>query len=433
MSEGAGIDIRTGEVVEPDNSPEQITEPMSFWKMAPSLAAIAVDSMGFGLVYPLMTSMFTGNTGAFGITSPALQHFYLGLGFLLYPLFMFFGATFMGDLSDNWGRKKVIMLCMGGITFSFFAMGLGVLTHSILILMFGRALSGLMAGSQPIAQAAIADKSTKADKARNMSIMTLALSVGIVAGPLIGGIFSDAKILSFFSFSTPFFLAALLALGAFLWVMFRFEETFEAGEPKTIHLLRPVHIFIDAFKHKQVRLLAIIFLCMQLGFSLYFQYILTDLRFSFAYTSWQLGLFNAFVGVSFAMALLTGIIPYLEKRFSLNGAAIISLMILAVVLVASAITTSQAMKWALALPVGLFDMVAYTLMLTLFSNSATKETQGWVMGISGAVMAVAWAVTGLFANLISTIGAHGLIFMGGMLAFVAALLMLVYGAVAAVK
>ena len=191
-----------------------MTKKISYAAIAPCLLAIVVDAMGFGLVYPVITAIFTSVHNPFLAVDATAQarHFYLGLGFMLYPLFMFFGASFMGDLSDSIGRKKVMLICMAGICLSFLLMAFGVVFSSIALLMIGRALSGLMAGSQPIAQAAIADCSTEETKAFNMSIMTLALSVGIVVGPLLGGVLSDSDITRLFNFATPFFVAAVFAL-----------------------------------------------------------------------------------------------------------------------------------------------------------------------------------------------------------------------------
>jgi len=84
--------------------------------MAPCLLAIVIDVFGYGLVYPIMTAIFTNpsNPPLSSLHSETLRNFFMGLSYMLYPLGMLFGASFMGDLSDHFGRKKVIALCMGG-------------------------------------------------------------------------------------------------------------------------------------------------------------------------------------------------------------------------------------------------------------------------------------------------------------------------------
>lgn len=95
----------------------------------PVLLATIIDAMGFGLVYPVMTSMFSvlhNNPFFADNISSHLRHFYLGLGFLLYPAAMFFGASFLGDLSDSLGRRKVLLICVFGLILSFSMMALGI-------------------------------------------------------------------------------------------------------------------------------------------------------------------------------------------------------------------------------------------------------------------------------------------------------------------
>jgi MFS transporter, DHA1 family, tetracycline resistance protein len=400
---------------------------INYLKVAPSLLAIIVDTMGFGLVYPIMTAILMNTQHPIlpPDTSIQLRHFYLGLGFMLYPLCMFFGSSFMGDLSDILGRKKVLLICMVGICFSFLCMGMGTEISSIFLLMFGRALSGLMAGSQPIAQAAICDLSTEKNKALNMSMITLTQSIGLVIGPVLGGFFSDSNVISFFSFSIPFFFAAFLAFITAIWISLSFKETFIKKSQKALEFMRSMHVFYEAFKHKSVRLLSLIFLLMQVGFSLYFQLILVLLSQRYNYTSWQLGAFNGFVGLSFAIGMLL-VIKIALKFWTVRPIAIATLLFTAISQIASSFAGDQIAIWILAFFVSAFDMVAFTAMLTSFSDAADKESQGWVMGISGAVMAVAWAITGLSTNLISIFGLDGLIFIGGIFLIASSLLMIRY-------
>lgn len=400
---------------------------MRYHSIIACLAAIIVDSMGFGLVYPLMTALFAGEQGshmAEGL-SIGLRHFYLGFSFLLYPLAMFFGTSFTGDLSDMVGRKKSLILCMAGIGISFVLMGLGVTRVSIPLLLIGRGLSGLMAGSQPIAQAAIADLSTPETKARNLSVMTLILSIGIIIGPLVGGLFSDPAIVSWFNLSTPFYVAACCAFVSALWIWFVFEESFIAPKDRRLHWMRPIQIFIEGFQHPAVRFLAVIFLLMQVGYSLFFQLIQVVMATFFGYTSLQLGLFNGYIGLSFAIVTLIGI-QFLLKRMSVGKIAVMTLTLTGVSMILSMLIPTEVMVWIFSFFTSGFDMIAYAALMTAFSDSVDEKRQGWVMGIFGSVMAVAWALTGLSTNLIRPIGLQGLIIIGGFFMLVSAVLMVRY-------
>jgi DHA1 family tetracycline resistance protein-like MFS transporter len=392
--------------------------------LAPCWLAIMVDSMGFGLVYPLMTDLFAGEEGlhmASGL-SLTLRHFYLGLSFLLYPLAMFFGASLLGDLSDVWGRKKVLLLSMSSLCLSFLLMGMGVTFFSITLLLLGRALSGLMAGSQPIAQAAIADLSTSKTKARNLGLMTLFVSFGIVIGPALGGFFSDAAISRWFTLSTPFYIAAGLALCTALWLAASFKETYDPEQKRRMDWFRPIAIFLDAFRHKQIRFLAIIFILMQMGFSLFYQLIQIFMDQVYDYSSWQLGIFNVYLGISFVIVTLIGI-GFFIHYWAIEVVAFSMLILTGLSQILTMLVPTQLYLWIASFFVMGLDMVAYGAMMTIFSNAAGRRHQGWVMGIFNALMALTWAATGFSTNLIQFVGLRLLIIFGGVLLILSGVLM----------
>lgn len=401
---------------------------MQLRAVAPAFLAIIVDSMGFGLVYPLMSELFAGEQGAHmaeGL-SIGLRHFYLGLSFLLFPLAAFFGSSFMGDLSDIIGRKKTLLLCMSGLTVSFLLMGAGVEFFSIALLLVGRTLSGIMAGSQPIAQASIVDTSTPQTKARNLSIVTLIISFGIVIGPLVGGVFSDSAVVSWFTLSTPFYVAGGLALITAMWIWAGLPETLvHKARHKRLHWMRPLHIFIEGFQHHQIRFLAIIFMCMQIGFSLFYQLIQVFLSTVFEFQSWEIGLFNGYLGLSFALVVILGIQVFL-KHFKIETIAVGSLAITGVFLILPMLFPEQVFVWIASFIVAGFDMVAYGALMVCFSSAVNSENQGWAMGVFASAMNITWALTGFSTNLITLVGLRWLIAIGGLFMLLSALLMMIY-------
>jgi len=392
--------------------------------IAPCLLPIIIDSLGFGLVYPVLTAIFTSPATAKLIhsTSDQVINFYLGFAYMLFPFCMFFGASYFGDLSDHLGRKKVIALCMGGMCIAFLLMALGISSFSLSILLIGRGLTGLMAGSQPIAQAAIADLSTPKTKAFNMSIMTFTISIGIVIGPLLGGFFSDPNIVEGFGFWTPFTVAAILALAAFFWILFGFQETYRKREKKKIQVLRPLLIFKEGFEQKAVRYLIFLFACNQVGFGIFFQTILIQIKQDFHYSRFLLGAFNGWIGFGFAVGLIL-VIPFALKRWKVETVGILSLFATGVFEIFSGVNVSALLTWIIALPVAMADIIAYTMIMTIFSNAADHNTQGWIMGIFGSIVAISFALAGLSTNLLNLIGTHGIIILGGALQILSALLL----------
>jgi len=136
--------------------------------MAPLFAAVFIDIFSFGLMYPVIIALFHDPV-IVGRYAPALRDAYLSLAFSLFPLGMFFGASFLGDLSDAIGRRRTLLICMAGLGAAYVLMWVAVETLELLFLLAGRLLSGLMAGTGPIAQAAMMDRSSEAERGRNMS------------------------------------------------------------------------------------------------------------------------------------------------------------------------------------------------------------------------------------------------------------------------
>lgn len=392
---------------------------IKYREIMPCLLSIILDNMGFTMVYPLLTAILsTEGIFAYG-TSSALIQFYLGLGYLLYPLAMFFGASFMGDFSDVLGRKKVLIICMIGLFISFFLMGLGVSLSSLTLILIGRAFSGLMAGSQPIAQAAVVDLSPSEEKTWNMTLITLTICVGIIIGPAIGGI------LSVISYSTPFYFSAAISILAAIWVQISFHETFKHQSEKVLHFLRPIMVIKEALIHKSVRLLALVFILMQAGFSLFFQYNLVRLEEKYEFGSLGLGMFIAFIGVCFSIALLYVIKPFI-KKWCVKKITIIFLTITGLSQIVAGFVHPLGLIFLFTVPLAMGDIIAYTLMLTNFSNAVDHLSQGWAMGVAVGSMGIAWTLTGLFSNLLLLVGTEAIIIFGGLLLLLSAFFMWIY-------
>lgn len=130
------------------------------------LLVIAIDSMGYGFIFPVLTPIFLHGHNALtpaGMT-PAESWFLFGLIVALYPLFMLFGAPILGDLSDRIGRKKVLLICLIGTMIGYIIAGIGISSGLLSLLIIGRVIDGATAGTLPMAQAAIADISVDSKK-----------------------------------------------------------------------------------------------------------------------------------------------------------------------------------------------------------------------------------------------------------------------------
>ena len=148
--------------------------------------------------------------------------------------------------------------------------------------------------------------------------------------------------------------------------------------------------------------------------------ILMSIRFQ--YTPLYLGLFNVYLGIGFAIGLLV-VLPKMVKRMTIEKVVAITLLVACIAQIVSSLVSIEWVIWLLALPYGIAIEIAFTGMFTAFSNAADEQSQGWVMGISVAVLAIAWALAGFAAELAHTISPALLIFLGGLSLAMSTLLM----------
>jgi MFS family permease len=314
---------------------------------------------------------------------------------------------------------------MAGLALGFGLMGCGIVFSSLTLLFLGRGLSGLMAASMPVALAVISDLSTDENKAKNMSYVTLVQSIGFVLGPLMGGILSDTNLFRFFNFAVPFFVPSVMALIAFVWILFAFEETYIKKIQTKIDFLRIFKNFYEAGKHTKIRILSISFLLMQIAIALYLQLILIYFRQEFDYHSAMMGLFNAYVGLWFGIGLLF-VLPYIARHFYIEKVATVCLFVVGLSETFTALLPLELLLWFIAIPLAIAVQIGFTALLTSFSNAAEKNQQGWAMGITGAIIALSFAITGFSPNLVPIVGVPLLIFTGGVLMLIAGFIMIFY-------
>ncbi len=371
-------------------------------RLAPLFMIIFIDSLGISLVYPILAPLFNIKVGGIlpATTSLTMRDLLYGLTLGVYPIFMFFGTPILGDLSDHIGRKKVLLICLYSESACMCLSGLAITINSVLLLIIGRASAGLVAGSMATAQASIADVSHKNNKTVNLGLIAFASSTGFIVGPLMSSILADKSLVNWFSYSTPFLAATALAFLNATALIFTFKETFHPKAKQRIRLTKGLEIFISAFVNEKIRRFAIIYLLLTLGWTMYIQYIGLYLVQVFAYGITQIGHYIAWIAILLGFSYLI-IVRIVVKFFR-------PIQIVSGALVCAAIGTTIAMwkieliAWITVIPVVVGRALSYTASLTIFSNSVDEDSQGWVMGVAGAIMAASWGTGSILAGILGS-------------------------------
>ena len=164
--------------------------------------AVFINIVAFSMVFPLLP-LYARTFEASNLT--------IGLLAACFALAQFIFAPLWGILSDRFGRKAIIAGGLMGITGSFFLFGAAT---SIFVLFMARFLQGIFsAATLPAARAYIADITTNEERVRALGRLGAALSLGVILGPAIGGIFAKT------SLSLPFFAAGVVAFLNLLFVI----------------------------------------------------------------------------------------------------------------------------------------------------------------------------------------------------------------------
>ena len=261
---------------------------------------------------PYLLAQFTSSGSTLGLLSGT------------YALSQFLVAPLIGALSDRFGRKPVITICVGG---SVLGMGLFAITLSLpwqqiwpsasaaglpLALLFAaRIIDGISGGTASTATAVLADITPPENRAKAFGLIGVAFGLGFALGPGLGGVLGEMnRILPAWG-ATGFAMVNLLMVSVFL------PETHpvEARQPlPRKRALNPVSLLQRVFAYPDVRRLALAFFGFFLAFNGFTAILVLYLKSAFAWTEGMAGAAFALVGV-IAMVVQGGLIGPLVKRF----------------------------------------------------------------------------------------------------------------------
>lgn len=349
---------------------------------------ICLDFFNLGLIYPIFSSLvFEGSGGLISNDSSELYKNTL-FGFLIaaFPFGQFLGAPILGQLSDHYGRRKLLIISLIGTVATLLLCAFGVIGSSLAILFAGRFIGGLMAGNMTLAYASLTDFSAPEEKVRNFALIPLATGVGFAFGPYLAGILANPETSNWTGPAIPFFAAALFSIVNLLLAIWKFPET---STPKAQPIvfkkcLSGVASLSKAFRPTFIRpYLWILFLMISANL-LFVQFIGPFAIETFNANVTEVGYLYANIGVSVALghAFLT---RKLAKSASPETALAGSLIALGSLLVTITISPNL---WALHVVTAAVMMacaVGYTNSMALVSNQASQDQQGEIMGIAVSI------------------------------------------------
>ncbi len=191
--------------------------PPNKYAIAFVFITVFLDMVGFGLIMPVLPQLIE-SVGKMDVAHAALVGGWLFAAFSVTQFL--FGPT-MGNLSDAYGRRPLLLLAVGGLLVDYLIMALA---PTIAWLFVGRLFAGFCGASYVVANAYIADVTEPEHRAKAFGMMGAAFGLGFVIGPAIGGL------LGTFGPRIPFYVAALVSLINLVFGYFVVPETLPADK-----------------------------------------------------------------------------------------------------------------------------------------------------------------------------------------------------------
>jgi len=187
---------------------------------------LLIDVTGLGLIIPVVPKLIEDLLHTTDISKVALIG---GLLTFAYAVMQFLFAPVLGNLSDKYGRRPVLLFSLLGFGLDYVLLAFA---PTIGWLFVGRIIAGITGASMTTASAYIADISTPETRAQNFGMIGAAFGLGFIVGPMIGGLLGEMGP------RIPFLVAAGLALLNAAYGYFVLPESLDASNRRAFEWKR---------------------------------------------------------------------------------------------------------------------------------------------------------------------------------------------------
>ncbi len=328
---------------------------------------VLVDVIGWGLIIPVMPTLIAQLKGI-PVNEASKDGGWL---IVVYATMQFVFAPVLGNLSDKYGRRSVLLFSLFGFGVDYIFVALAP-TYGWLFV--GRTISGITGASFTTASAYIADISTAETRAKNFGMLGAAFGLGFIIGPAIGGLLSG------FGIRAPFYAAAVLTLLNWLYGYFILPESLPVENRRAFSWKRanPVGALLHLQKYPAISGLVIALVLVYIGGHA------VQSNWSF-FTIYQFKWTNAMVGISLSVvgvliaAVQGGLIRIVNPRLGNEKSVYVGLALYAVGMFLFAFATQGWMMFLFLVPYCLGGIAGPALQAIISSHVPANE-QGELQG-----------------------------------------------------
>jgi DHA1 family tetracycline resistance protein-like MFS transporter len=340
------------------------------------LATVTLDAIGIGLIFPVMPDLMESVTH--GTLSQAAM--WGGVLATSYALMQFLFGPIMGNLSDHFGRRPVLLVSLVVMTLDYLAMAVA---PSVMLLLITRIVAGIASATYSTANAYIADISEPDQRAKNFGYIGAAFGIGFIAGPMIGGLTAgiDPR--------APFWIAAGLAAANVLFGVLVLPESLSSANRRAFTLARanPLASFAAIRRLPGLRLLLWVSFLYAVTFNVWSAVWSYYAKAAFGWNAQWNGLALAGFGVFMVIVQAFMVAPMI-RRFGERGTAVTGMVLEVISYLFYGFATSG--FWALVFtPMASVGGITGPALQAMMSRATPEDQQGELQGINASVVSLA--------------------------------------------
>lgn len=361
---------------------------------------IVAEVISFGILIPIVPVLFT-EPGSIYFMLPdffSIDQGYVLLGLLvgIYPLGQFFATPILGEMSDIYGRRKIIEVSVLGTIISSLIFGIGIFVGNFWILYISRLVNGLTGGLISIGYATIADITEADDRSANFGLIGAAFGTGFLLGPFLGGVLSS-DLLPFFSASLPFFFAAALSAFSLIFVHRELEET-SPMEDKKVDWKKPFAQLQKGVRLPGLKKLFGVNFFYFSGFAFFTTFIPVYLVQNFGFSQLEMGVFYLYIGLLVIVGQVL-LVRVVFNRFEESKVMPFALFLTGLFIFLQPVPESLALFIIVVTCFSFNNALSQVSLNTLISKGSSKADQGLALGTNQSLRAIGNAIPSVLSGI----------------------------------
>lgn len=341
-----------------------------------------LDVVAMGIVIPVLPTLieeFVGSNAQAGVING---------GFIaLWALMQFVASPIIGSLSDQYGRRLVILISTAGLALDYV---LVALAPNLWWLALARIVAGVTSSSFSAVYAYMADITPPPQRARAYGLIGAAFSGGFVLGPLMGGVLGE------YGPRVPFWAAAALSALSFCYGWFVLPESLPSDKRMKFSWRRanPVGAMTLLRSHPELTGLAVVNFLMYFAHHVFSSVFVLYAAYRYDWSPWQVGVLLAAVGV-LDMLVQGVVVGPVAKRFGDRPTMILGLFVGAAGIAMMGLAPTGLVFTLAMIPNALWGLSMPTLQ-SLMTQRVSESEQGQIQGANMSVASIAGVVSPLF-------------------------------------